>query len=88
MWFDEDKLIIGLVLGLHEFAAVFSYILIVTHVLAAIYSRLKGEGVWSSMVPVLKEKENYSTNKVIGKLSEIEERFYDKVEDLISSKKE
>ena len=85
---DEDELIIGLVLGLHEFAAVFSYILIATHVSAAIYSRLKGEGVWSSMVPVLKEKENHSTNKVIAKLSEIEERFYDKVEDLIPSKKE
>ena len=39
-------------LSVHEFAATASYVLIAIHVSAAIYSRIKGEGVWSSMVPV------------------------------------
>ena len=82
---DEDGLVISIVLTAHEFSAVLSYILIATHVSAAIYSRIKGEGVWSSMVPILKEDQP-STNKIITKISAIEEKFYDKVESLVTSK--
>ena len=39
-------------IGLHGFSADLSYALIAIHVLAALYSRVKGEGVWTSMVPV------------------------------------
>jgi hypothetical protein len=79
--------VISIVLTAHEFSAVLSYVLIATHVSAAIYSRIKGEGVWSSMVPILKEDEPTS-NRYILKVAEIEEKVYDKVESLFSSKNE
>ena len=41
---------------LHELAVTLSYWLIGLHVVAAIYHRFKGDGVWDSMVPVWKEK--------------------------------
>ena len=41
--------------ALHEFSVVLSYWLISFHVLAAIYHRLLKDGVWTSMVPFLKE---------------------------------
>ena len=41
---------------LHESAVTLSYWLIGLHVVAAIYHRFKGDGVWDSMVPVWKEK--------------------------------
>ena len=82
---DEDGLLIGATLGIHEFAAVASYVLIATHIAAALYSRIKGEGVWSSMVPILKENKP-SENEMIKKIAEIEEQFYDKVESILSRK--
>ena len=51
----EDGLLQGFALGLHEFCASLSYALIALHITAAILSRLKGEGVWSAMVPVWRE---------------------------------
>ena len=41
--------------GLHEFSASLSYLLIIIHVVGAVYSRMKGEGIWTSMVPIWKE---------------------------------
>ena len=41
--------------GLHEFCADVSYWLIALHVIAAVASRRKEEGVWTSMVPVWRE---------------------------------
>lgn len=41
--------------GLHEFCADASYWLIALHVIAAVASRRKEEGVWTSMVPVWRE---------------------------------
>lgn len=84
---DEPQTIMDIVLDLHGFAADLSYFLIVLHISAAIYSRIKGEGVWSSMVPILKEKKK-STNKIIMKVSEIEEQIYDRVENLFTSNKD
>ncbi|MBT3657030.1 MAG: cytochrome b/b6 domain-containing protein [Euryarchaeota archaeon] len=83
---DEDGLVISIVLTAHEFSAVLSYVLIATHVSAAIYSRIKGEGVWSSMVPILKE-DKPTNNKYILRVAEIEEKIYDKVENLFTSGK-
>ena len=51
-------------LAVHGFAATLSYVMIATHVSAAIYSRVKGEGVWSSMVPILKEN-GPTTNPIV-----------------------
>ena len=44
--------------------------------------RVKGEGVWSSMVPVLKEG-GPSKNKYVQKIAEIEESVYEKVEQYV-----
>lgn len=43
-------------LALHEFCASVSYFLISIHIAAAIYSRIRGEGIWTSMVPFWKEE--------------------------------
>lgn len=83
---DEEQTIMDFVLDLHGLVAELSYLLILIHIAAAIYSRLKGEGVWSSMVPVLKEG-NPSENKMIKKIALIEEQIYDKVGNLFKSKK-
>ena len=48
--------IMALVIGLHELAIGASISLIVAHVTAAICHRIIGDGVWSSMVPVWKER--------------------------------
>lgn len=83
---DEEQTIMDVVLDLHGFIADLSYMLIIVHIAAAIYSRLKGEGVWSSMVPILKENKP-TENKIIKKISSIEEKVYDKVQTFFSSNK-
>ena len=83
---DEEQTIMDIVLDLHGFIADLSYMLIIVHIAAAIYSRLKGEGVWSSMVPILKENKP-TDNKIIKKISSIEEKVYDKVQTFFSSNK-
>ena len=75
---DESQTVMDVVLDLHGTAADLSYFLIILHISAAIYSRIKGEGVWSSMVPVL-NKEKPTENELIKKISAIEEGIYDKV---------
>ena len=83
---DEDGLVISIVLTAHEFSAVLSYVLIATHISAAIYSRIKGEGVWSSMVPILKE-DKPTSSELILKISTYEEKIYDKVGSLFTTSK-
>ena len=82
---DEEQTIMDVVLDLHGAVADLSYILIFLHIAAAIYSRVKGEGVWSSMVPVLKET-GPSQNKVIQNIASYENMAYQKIGDLFSSK--
>jgi cytochrome b561 len=53
----EDGLLISTVVEVHEFSVSVIYWLISLHILAAIFHRLKKDGVWSSMVPFLKEEE-------------------------------
>ena len=72
-------------LSVHEFAATASYVLIAIHVLAAIYSRIKGEGVWSSMVPIL-NKEEPNNHPIIRKVAEFEDQVYDHIERLFVKK--
>jgi len=83
---DEEQTILDLVLDLHGAAADLSYVLIAIHISAAIYSRIKGEGVWSSMVPILKE-DKPTDNKIIKKMALLEDQFYDKVQAVFSSRK-
>lgn len=84
---NEDGLLMSAALGIHEFMATASYVLIATHIGAAIYSRIKGEGVWSSMVPILKE-DKPSENEIVKKIASIEEQVYDKIGSLFSRKNE
>ena len=44
-------------IGLHEVSVLASYITIGVHVLAAIYHRILGDGIWTTMVPLLTEKQ-------------------------------
>ena len=52
----EDGFLINTVVEVHEFSVSVIYWLIGLHILAAIFHRLKNDGVWSSMVPFLKVK--------------------------------
>jgi len=74
-------------LSVHEFAATASYVLIAVHVSAAIYSRIKGEGVWSSMVPVLND-EKLNNHSMVRKVADFEEQVYDHIERLFVNKSE
>ncbi len=81
----KDGPLIEIVVGLHGFSADLSYLLIAIHVVAALYSRIKGEGVWSSMVPLWKER-GHSNNEMIKKISFVEKVFFRKLEDIFSFK--
>ena len=83
---DETQTVMDIVLDLHGAAADLSYLLIILHISAAFYSRIKGEGVWSSMVPVL-NKETPTENKLIKKIAAFEEGVYDKVGNYVSKYK-
>ena len=65
---DEPQTVMDIVLDLHGAAADLSYLLIILHIFAAVYSRIKGEGVWSSMVPLL-NKETPTENRLIRKIA-------------------
>lgn len=51
-------LVMDLTVGLHEASVMASYVTIALHVAAAVYHRLKGDGIWSSMVPVWRETQS------------------------------
>jgi len=74
-------------LGLHEMSASMSYVLIAMHVGAAMWSRVKGEGVWTSMVPILKE-DGASRYGLVTRISKLENEVFNRVEKAISSWKE
>ena len=67
-------------IGLHEFSAFLSYVTIALHVGASLYSRFKGEGVWSGMVPLWKETVK-KESKLISSLETIENKVYDEIEE-------
>ena len=52
----KNSFLIDVFVGLHEFSIQAIYWLIGIHISAAIYHRIRRDGVWSSMVPFLKEK--------------------------------
>ena len=83
---DEEQTVMDLVLDLHGAVADLSYMLIFLHIGAAIYSRIKGEGDWSAMVPIL-NKEKPTTNKMVTKISSFENKIYDKVQGYFTSNK-
>tara|TARA_B100001559_G_C16217785_1_gene491947 strand:- start:95 stop:682 length:588 start_codon:yes stop_codon:yes gene_type:complete len=82
----EEALAMDVAISLHGLSADLSYVLIVIHVLAALYSRVKGEGVWTSMVPVFTEA-GPSENRYVAKLTAMEHKAVSKVEAFIASRK-
>ena len=83
----EDELAMDAAIVLHGFSADLSYVLIAMHVVAALYSRIKGEGVWTSMVPVFTES-GPSANEYVVKATALEHKALQKVEAFIASRKE
>ena len=51
----KNTLLINLTISIHEIIINLLYLFIVIHIIAAIYHRLRRDGVWSSMVPFFKE---------------------------------
>ena len=51
----QEGLIIEAVISIHEFSVSATYWLVAVHILAAIFHRLKNDGVWTAMVPFSKE---------------------------------
>lgn len=80
----KDGIFQGIAVGIHEFSASLSYLLIVIHVVGAVYSRMKGEGIWTSMVPFWKEGKPTSHPKV-KKLIDWENELFRKAETYFSS---
>ena len=74
-------------LAVHEFSADLSYVLIAIHIGAALWSRIKGEGVWTSMVPIWKE-EGVTRNETIARLSRMENDLFNKIGKIFFSSKE
>ena len=70
---------IELAIGLHEFSAFLSYVLIAVHVGASFYSKLKGEGIWNAMTPLWKEKEK-KKSELISYLEKTEDKVYETIE--------
>jgi cytochrome b561 len=52
----KEGLVLVAILLLHEIIFWTSVTLMGLHIAGAIYHRLKGDGVWSAMVPILKEE--------------------------------
>ena len=77
----------NIALLVHEFSADFSYLLIVVHILAALWSRIKGDGVWASMVPIFKEA-GPSTNETVVTLSRMERHVFERAGEILSFTKE
>jgi len=54
----KNTYLLGIFISIHEIIINLLYCFIIIHIIAAIYHRLKKDGVWSSMVPFFKEKNN------------------------------
>ena len=74
-------------IGVHGFAADLSYLLIAVHVLAAVYSRLKKEGIWTSMVPFWKEDTTVKSD-LAEKITAFEGNVLEKIEALLPTNKQ
>ena len=59
----KSGILIDLFILVHEFTVSLIYWLISIHVIAAIYHRLKKDGVWTSMVPFWREDKNQLETK-------------------------
>lgn len=82
-----DGLLMDGAIGVHGFAADLSYLLIAVHVLAAVYSRLKNEGIWTSMVPLWNENTTEKSD-LAEKITVFEGNVLRKVEALFPAKKQ
>ncbi|MGA1166730.1 MAG: cytochrome b/b6 domain-containing protein [bacterium] len=77
----KDGLLQAAAMGLHDFSASLSYWLIGIHILAAIYSRLKGEKIWHAMVPFWNKDR---TNKIPDSFIKIESFAFGALEKIMN----
>ena len=52
----KNSFLLDFIVNIHELIINLLYLFIAIHIIAAMYHRLKRDGVWSSMVPFFKEK--------------------------------
>ena len=78
----KDGILQAMALGLHDFSASLSYWLIGIHILAAVYSRLKGEKIWHAMVPFWNEEQ--TVNKIPSIFVKMESLIYGTSEKILS----
>ena len=78
----KDGILQAMALGLHDFSASLSYWLIGIHILAAVYSRLKGEKIWHAMVPFWNEEQ--TVNKIPSIFVKMESLLYGTSEKILS----
>ncbi len=78
----KDGILQAMALGLHDFSASLSYWLIGIHILAAVYSRLKGEKIWHAMVPFWNEEQTVS--KIPSNFVKIESLLHGTFEKILS----
>ena len=78
----NEGLLQAIALGLHDFSASLSFWLIGIHILSAVYSRLKGEMIWHSMVPFWNEEE--TVNKIPHIFIKIEPLIFKFFENILS----
>jgi cytochrome b561 len=77
----KDGLLQAAAVELHDFSASLSYWLIGIHILAAIYSRLKGEKIWHAMVPFWNKDR---TNKIPDSFIKIESFAFGALEKILN----
>lgn len=53
---STEGILIDTVIEIHETAVLIAYVSVGIHISAALFHRIKGDGIWSSMVPVFKER--------------------------------
>ena len=83
----KEGLLKATALGLHDFSASLSYWLIGIHILAAVYSRLKGEMIWHAMVPFWNEEK--TVNKIpyfFMKIESLAFKIFEKILNLTEKK--
>ena len=77
---QKEGLFQTIALRLYEFSVTLSYILIGIHILAAVYSRLKGEMIWHAMVPFWNETN--TVNRIPQFLMKLETYTINKIQSI------
>ena len=81
----QSGLVQDVAVWVHEFFATCSYVLLAVHLTGALYSRLKNEGIWSSMVPFWQEHSTEQSQRILGLLA-LENKILDRIASVLRIK--